>query len=498
LKYSFSYIDDVGLLRTKQEDSGFIISSLKKKLSYSVDNQSSSNVNDIILMCVADGMGGAENGALASAICTSALKEYFLNLDFDDLTKDIIGCGKQAVIAANEKILARKLDDPATAGMGTTVVLGLIFQNVLHVFWIGDSRCYLFNDNNLTQISKDHSYVQELIDKGVIYEEDEFDHPQKNIITQSLGSKDIIPGYNKVEIEDSMFILLCSDGLNTMLRQFEIQNVFLDFGEAEEINNKLLSLVLDRGAFDNVSLCLCKAEKEQEDFATGTIQSNTTGMEEIGINDLQQSENIVYDSNKLKVNSTDILENLSDKTKIIPIKIGFFIFGITALFSVLIFLVLYFFNDKTLTEDFDKMNLNVGSALDSVDLFYKTEISDSSQNTSSEFVDTIFGDFQSGQERINNGSQNGNTLLIDTTSEVKPFMVENYKIRYDVYNTQAIAIKAMKKFGPKIGTYRVYTEKLDSGKLYGIFIETFKVKAEAEKLMKEERMENAVIVKITK
>ena len=260
MKYSFSYIDDVGLLRTRQEDSGFIISSLKRKLSYSVDNQTSSNVNDIIVLCVADGMGGAANGALASAICTGALKEYFLNVDFDALTTDIIGCGKQAIISANEKILAQILDDPATAGMGTTVILGLIFQNVLHVFWIGDSRCYLFNDNTLTQISKDHSYVQELIDKGVIYEEDEFDHPQKNIITQSLGSKDIMPGYNKVEIEDSMFILLCSDGLNTMLRQFEIQNVFLDFGEAEDINNKLLSLVLDRGAFDNVSLFLCKLE----------------------------------------------------------------------------------------------------------------------------------------------------------------------------------------------------------------------------------------------
>ncbi|MBK7011212.1 MAG: protein phosphatase 2C domain-containing protein [Saprospiraceae bacterium] len=145
MKYSFSYIDDVGLLRTRQEDSGFIISSLKRKLSYSVDNQTSSNVNDIIVLCVADGMGGAANGALASAICTGALKEYFLNVDFDALTTDIIGCGKQAIISANEKILAQILDDPATAGMGTTVILGLIFQNVLHVFWIGDSRCYLFN-----------------------------------------------------------------------------------------------------------------------------------------------------------------------------------------------------------------------------------------------------------------------------------------------------------------------------------------------------------------
>lgn len=177
------------------------------------------------LMAVADGMGGMNAGEVASAIAIETLKSAFSK---DRLTDEILSSAhsrtkylEKVVVEADAAIKRKAREDNECEGMGSTIILAWLYADELAVTWCGDSRAYLFRDSDgIRQISKDHSYVQGLVDAGSITEVEAFDHPYGNIITRSLGDpeKKAQPDSVRVHVCKGDIIMLCSDGLSGVLR----------------------------------------------------------------------------------------------------------------------------------------------------------------------------------------------------------------------------------------------------------------------------------------
>ena len=139
--------------------------------------------------------------------------------------------------------------------MGTTIALALVIENSLYVANVGDSRTYLLNDNKLLQVSKDNSYVQELVDMGAIDITEARTHNERNKITRAVGvDYDLDIDFYKKKLQPNDKILLCSDGLNTMLDDGEIEQIVKLNEPLEVIVKKLLAKVYDKGASDNTTI----------------------------------------------------------------------------------------------------------------------------------------------------------------------------------------------------------------------------------------------------
>lgn len=216
------------------------------------------------LMVVADGMGGMNAGEVASDIAVKTVQEYFAA---DKLSKELVDDAtavnnylKQVIMEADNRIKARSKSDPETEGMGTTIVITWIIGDMAHVAWCGDSRAYSYHPNSgLRQLSKDHSYVQELVDSGKLKPELAFDHPDGNIITSSLGdmSKPAAPDVVTTELHEGEIILLCSDGLCGMLRDSEMLQVLdAHYPDLTLCKKTLIDGALAAGGHDNVTLAM--------------------------------------------------------------------------------------------------------------------------------------------------------------------------------------------------------------------------------------------------
>ena len=165
------------------------------------------------LFMVADGMGGAAAGEIASAICAEAFAEIDLIRTGGDTAL------RDAIRTANRRIVERAASDPSAAGMGTTVTAALIGDDGRVVIAnVGDSRAYLLRDGNLRRLSEDHSVVAELIASGQISEDEAEHHPQRSVITRVLGAEPTVQvDIFWLDAADGDMILLCSDGLTTMV-----------------------------------------------------------------------------------------------------------------------------------------------------------------------------------------------------------------------------------------------------------------------------------------
>ena len=178
-----------------------------------------------VLMVVADGMGGLNAGEVASQVAIDVVRDSFVKSKLTEtvtLTADSRTKYMERVIkAADKAIKLEARNNPEHEGMGSTIIMGWLYGNELTISWCGDSRAYLYNDKNgIRLISQDHSYVQELVNKGVLTYVQTFDHPQNNIVTRSLGdpTKDAKPDSKTIKVEKGDIILLCSDGLSGVLR----------------------------------------------------------------------------------------------------------------------------------------------------------------------------------------------------------------------------------------------------------------------------------------
>jgi protein phosphatase len=222
------------------------------------------------LLVVADGMGGLNAGEVASQLAVEAIKQYFDQNLTSEITLNPTAVQNflaGSVTSAHAAIAGHQENHKDTVGMGTTVVIAWIIGNHLFTSWCGDSRCYKYHaDTGLQQVSRDHSYVQELVDKGVITREQAFYHPQTNIITQSLGddSHRPKPGFASAELAAGDRILLCSDGLNSMIQDVNIRELLQSNPEIQTCAELLIESANRAGGSDNITVMLCDVENVTE------------------------------------------------------------------------------------------------------------------------------------------------------------------------------------------------------------------------------------------
>lgn len=204
---------------------------------------------------VCDGMGGANGGNIASetaidAITKDVLEGYREGMDSQEI-KELLA---SALEDANERVYEKAKQDPALEGMGTTAVLTLIQNNVIHLVNVGDSRAYLLTRENVTQITRDHSIVQEMLESGEITEEQARNHPRKNIITRALGVDDtVVVDYFEIPFEEHAKLLLCSDGFSGNLTPERIYH-FSRGLTAERITQRAIELAKEAGGNDNITV----------------------------------------------------------------------------------------------------------------------------------------------------------------------------------------------------------------------------------------------------
>ena len=259
----------VGYVRSNNEDNFILCSNFDSADWHSQKTALEVNLDEYgVLAVVADGMGGMSAGEVASAITIDTIENQFTLERIKkvcDSEEQILQLMEETVSVANHNILNNSNVHPETYGMGTTVVMAWIINGKAYICWCGDSRCYVYNDNSgLIQLSHDHSYVQELVDMGQLDPENMHNHPYANIITHCLGDAGNVaqPDCHVYNMNDGDIIMLCSDGLTTMCRDQEIEQIMKEHDPAVCCEN-LISSALKRGGYDNVTIALCEYRTEQ-------------------------------------------------------------------------------------------------------------------------------------------------------------------------------------------------------------------------------------------
>lgn len=213
------------------------------------------------LFIVADGMGGHKAGDYASMHTVDRFVEVIRELGEEHGVQDAIN---EAVTAANAYIYQRSRENSNLSGMGTTLVLATCIGNEAIVANIGDSRLYLVNDA-MTQITRDHSLVEEMVTLGGIDREMARNHPDKNIITRAVGVKEkVAADFFEVDLTKGDKLLLCSDGLTNMLRDEEIYQIIQNNKELEQAAKALVDAANENGGRDNIAVVLVEPFGGQE------------------------------------------------------------------------------------------------------------------------------------------------------------------------------------------------------------------------------------------
>ncbi|MEE0946392.1 MAG: Stp1/IreP family PP2C-type Ser/Thr phosphatase [Acutalibacteraceae bacterium] len=205
-----------------------------------------------VLSVVCDGMGGANAGNVASTMASNEIKEYVMRSFRQNMTyTQIVNLLKSAIISANAAVYEASCKDNELKGMGTTVVVALIMENVAYILHVGDSRAYIY-DTQLKQITVDHSMVQNMVDSGEITADEALHHPNKNIITRAIGvNENVGADLNVIDLNNGDVLLMCSDGLTNFVTDEQIENELKNFSELTP--QKLIALANDGGGGDNIT-----------------------------------------------------------------------------------------------------------------------------------------------------------------------------------------------------------------------------------------------------
>jgi len=209
---------------------------------------------------VADGMGGHNAGEVASRIAVDTIISAFEDKKPEMISKKDI---KLALSLANKNVWKDAEKNVSRRGMGSTVTLAVFRDGQALIGHVGDSRAYLFRGNTLSQITKDHSYVQMLLDNGYIKPEEAANHPQKNIITRAVGTEtDVDAEVYLVDTREGDVLLLCTDGLNVSVTDDKIKKIIKkDVSKAAE---RLIKAALDDGGRDNITVVVAQMGGEPE------------------------------------------------------------------------------------------------------------------------------------------------------------------------------------------------------------------------------------------
>lgn len=237
MKYIHLSLSKIGLKRLDNEDAVGV---------FEIDNG--------ILAILCDGLGGNKAGEVASQLTIETVRNIFSEDDNTDSLSKI----KQAILESNNAIIKNANADFDLKGMATTAEVLYLKDDT--AFWghIGDSRIYLLKNSKLKQLTKDHSLVQKLVDEGYLTMKEAENHPNKNIIMRALGDNDNIEidlSKQKINTTDDVKFFLCSDGVTTVIKDEELQNI-LSENDLESVSKTLADLIEERGAPDNFSFII--------------------------------------------------------------------------------------------------------------------------------------------------------------------------------------------------------------------------------------------------
>ncbi len=220
------------------------------------------------LVVVADGMGGASAGEVASRLAVDTAAQY-IRSGLGDEDVDPIDLLQEAVAEANQKVWEASQSRAEYHGMGTTFVAALYDNTRVFFAHVGDSRAYLLQADGLRQVTRDHSLVAELVRRGQITPEEAVHHPQKNVVTKSLGTASIsLPDINVAQWQQGDLFLLCSDGLSNLVAEEELTEYLTRLADAhsnrevELVADALIERALVAGAPDNVSVVIVVNREE--------------------------------------------------------------------------------------------------------------------------------------------------------------------------------------------------------------------------------------------
>ena len=233
-------ITDKGAVRPQNQD-GFYLDSPSEHLAVGV---------------VCDGMGGARAGNIASLVAVETFVDALQNWQ-EDADANPAAVLSRAAEQANAAVYHRAATDPDCRGMGTTMVAALVVEQTAYLLNIGDSRAYHISREGIRRVTRDHSVVEALVQRGDLTPEAARVHPQKNLITRALGAEAHVRAdlYHQ-ELHEGDCLLLCSDGLSNLVSEQEILYEILHGGERENCCQRLLDIALTRGAPDNVTAVL--------------------------------------------------------------------------------------------------------------------------------------------------------------------------------------------------------------------------------------------------
>ena len=204
------------------------------------------------LFVVADGMGGHQAGDYASRYIVENLVTY---LQYTE-NSQIVPLLREAILKVNTMLYHEAKEKPEFSGMGTTLVAAVADENTLYVANVGDSRLYLVRDR-IRQVTRDHSYVEELVSLGRLERGSKDYKDKKNILTRAVGTEDkLLVDFFEVGLEPGDFILMCSDGLSNMLEDVEMEEIVGSDLELEEKAEKLITVANDNGGKDNIAVVL--------------------------------------------------------------------------------------------------------------------------------------------------------------------------------------------------------------------------------------------------
>ena len=251
------FATNVGRVRSVDEDS---------LLATEIQTAFLSQPRTRLLLMVADGMGGHRRGDVASKIVVQTVARTLLPmLTSEEEVSRAEYCTAllDAVVGANQAVFDRAQSSPEYEGMGTTLALAVVDGRNLYVSNVGDSRVYLVNKREICQVTRDHSLVQEMVDRGEITAEEARHHPRKNVITMVLGVYgEVTPDVGCLTVEPGDRVLLCCDGLVNHVEDGDIHRVVVETGDPQRACEILVALANKDGGKDNISVVLAPIPKE--------------------------------------------------------------------------------------------------------------------------------------------------------------------------------------------------------------------------------------------
>ena len=214
------------------------------------------------LFIIADGMGGHNAGDFASRFAV----RQFVALARNEVNMEIPALLGHLMIQVNNQLYQKSKEEPELSGMGTTMVVGTVCGDILYVANVGDSRLYVCG-NELLQVTKDHSLVEEMVAEGKLEKNSDLYYSQKNIITRALGGASYVqPDVFRVSLESDEIILMCTDGLTDMVSDGQIWNILKGDGDLHQKVSQLIRMANENGGKDNITVVVIDPEPGKEEL----------------------------------------------------------------------------------------------------------------------------------------------------------------------------------------------------------------------------------------